>query len=81
MATNGSSLQPLFTSVYEGNLLSIHVGDTTFFIFGTIRLNLETSVILLNVPLLVEAYLTNFFFLPQIWHVLSFCPSEHHVQM
>lgn len=51
-----------------------------FFIFGTIRLNLETSVILLNVPLLVEAYLT-IFFLPQIWRVLSFCPSEHHVQM
>lgn len=34
--------------------------ETLFsFIFGTIRLNLETSVILLNVPLSVEVYLTN----------------------
>lgn len=65
--------------MYEGNLLSIHVGDTFFFIFGTIRLNLETSVILLSVPLLVEVYLTKKN-LPQIWHVLSLCPSEHHVE-
>lgn len=42
----------MVTSVYEGSVVSIHLCD----FFCRIRLNLETSVILLNVPL-SEVYL------------------------
>lgn len=35
----------------------------------------------LNVPLLVEVYLTKKKKSAQCWHVLPFCPSEYHVEM
>lgn len=46
-----SLLQSFSPLCYEASVLSIHLGDSFFFFFYRIRLNLETSVVLLNVPL------------------------------
>lgn len=65
MATNGSSLQSLFTSVYEGNLLSIHVGDTIFFYFWHYSSKSRNKCYFIECPTFSRGIFDKFFFYPR----------------